>query len=93
MCRDTYTHHAARSRFGASVEYVACEAVDDVFNMVEDGDAGYGVVAIENAINGPVIPVLDRLVDTPLRVYAEIVFPISHCLLAKVVVAEAWPKM
>lgn len=79
----TFTHHAARSRFGTSVEYVACESVWDVFNMVETGDAGYGVVAIENAINGPVIPVLDRLVDTSLKVYAEIVFPISQCLLSR----------
>jgi chorismate mutase/prephenate dehydratase len=79
----TYTHHAARSRFGTSVEYMACEEVSDVFDMVENGGARYGVVAIENAINGPVMPVLDRLVDTPLKVYAEIMFPISHCLLSK----------
>jgi chorismate mutase/prephenate dehydratase len=45
--------------------------------------AADGVVAIENAINGPVIPVLDRLVDTSLKVYAEIVFPISQCLLSR----------
>ena len=78
----TFTHHAARSRFGASVEYVACESVADVFTTVEKGNADYGVVPIENSIQGPEAPTLDCFVDTSLKICAEIVFPVSQCLLS-----------
>lgn len=79
----TYSHHAARSRFGSSVEYVACETVPDVFRTVEKHHADYGVVPIENSIHGPEAQTLDNFVTTKLKVCAEIVLPISHCLLSR----------
>ncbi len=79
----TFTHHAARSRFGTSVEYVACETARDVFASVEKGNADYGVVPIENSIQGPEAPTLDCFVDTGLKICAEIILPISQCLLSR----------
>jgi chorismate mutase/prephenate dehydratase len=79
----TFTHYAARSRFGTSVEYIACETVGDVFASVEKGNADYGVVPIENSIHGPEAPTLDCFVDTGLKICAEIILPISQCLLSR----------
>ena len=79
----TFTHGAARSRFGASVDYLACESGADVFTAIENGSADYGVVPIENSIQGPEAPTLDCFVNTSLKVCAEIVFPISQCLLSR----------
>lgn len=80
----TFSHGAARERFGSSVEYVACESVADVFEEVEKQRADYGVVPIENSIQGPEAPSLDRFVDSKVKICAETVYPISHCLLSRV---------
>lgn len=78
----TFSHQAARSRFGASVEYIACETIPDVFDAVAKGLAEYGVVPVENSTEGAVTSTLDSFVDTPLKVCAEIYLPIAQCLLA-----------
>ena len=44
----TFTHQAARRRFGSSVKYVPCETITDVFAAVQKQAADYGVVPIEN---------------------------------------------
>lgn len=79
----TYTHQAALSKFGHSVEYMACDTMEAVFDEVEKGKAQYGVVPIENSIEGGVTPTQDRLVRTPLKIVAEIYLPINHCLIVK----------
>ncbi|TFH17454.1 MAG: prephenate dehydratase [Lentisphaerales bacterium] len=79
----TFSHGAARERFGSSVEYVACESVAAVFEEVEKQLADYGVVPIENSIQGPEAPTLDRLVDAKVKICAETIYPISHCLLSR----------
>jgi chorismate mutase/prephenate dehydratase len=80
----TFSHQAARSRFGGSVEYLSCETISDVFDAVEKKMAEYGVVPVENSTEGAVTYTLDRLVETPLKICAEIYLPISQCLLAAV---------
>ena len=45
--------------------------------------ADYGLVAYENSTEGPVNEVLDRLVDTPLQICAEVSLPIAHTLLSR----------
>ena len=80
----TFSHQAARSRFGASVDYLSCETISDVFDAVEKKMADYGVVPIENSTEGAVTFTLDRLVETTLKMCAELYLPISQCLLAKV---------
>ena len=79
----TFTHQAARLKFGTSVDYVPCETIGDVFESVRKGQTDYGVVPIENSTEGAVTPTLDQLVATPLKICAEIYLPISHYLMAK----------
>jgi chorismate mutase/prephenate dehydratase len=79
----TFTHQAARSRFGASVEYTPCETISDVFAEVAKRACDYGVVPIENSTEGAVTHTLDEFIETPLRICAEIYLPISHNLLSR----------
>ncbi len=79
----TFTHEAARSRFGTSVDYVSCETITDVFALVQKRGALYGVVPIENSTEGAVTHTLDQFVETPLKICAEIYLPISLHLMAK----------
>ncbi len=79
----TYTHQAALSKFGQSLRYLPCETIEQVFEEVEKNNAQYGVVPIENSIEGGVTPTQDRLVRTPLKITAEIYLPIHHCLIVQ----------
>lgn len=80
----TFTHQAAHAKFGASVDYHPVATITDVFNAVEQGTADYGVVPIENSIEGAVTHTFDQFAGTSLKICAEIYLPVSLCLLASV---------
>jgi chorismate mutase/prephenate dehydratase len=79
----TFTHMAARTRFGLSARYVPAPTIGGVFAEVERGIADLGVVPIENSTEGVVNSTLDVLMESELLIAAEIVLPISHCLLSR----------
>jgi chorismate mutase / prephenate dehydratase len=80
----TWSHQAAREKFGASVEYAAQSSIAEVFNVVARGKADYGVVPIENSTEGAVSYTLDQFMDSELRVCAQFSLKIENNLLAKV---------
>ena len=77
----TYTHQAAIRRFGSSLRYTPQKTIKDVFDEVQKDRADYGVVPIENSTEGVVTHTLDLFVDSPLKIVAQIVMPIQHCLV------------
>ena len=78
----TFTHEAALKRFGASARYFPAESVGGVFREAEKGNVDYGVVPIENSLEGAVTYTLDMLIDSELRICSEIYLPVSHNLLS-----------
>lgn len=78
----TFTHLAALKRFGSRVEYVACNSITDCFLEVERNNADYGVVPIENSVEGAVSHTLDMFVDSELKICAQVILDIAHNLLA-----------
>lgn len=78
----SFTNLAALKKFGSQVGYLACDSISDVFLEVERENADYGVVPIENSIEGAVTHTLDILVDSDLKICAQIILDISHNLLA-----------
>jgi chorismate mutase/prephenate dehydratase len=80
----TWTHQAARSKFGASVGYSAQASIRDVFSEVERGRADYGVVPIENSTEGAVNYTLDVFIDSQLRICAQILLKIENNLIANI---------
>ena len=79
----TFTHQAALSRFGTSVEYLAAPSINDVFSEVETDHADYGVVPIENSTEGAINNTLDMFVTSNARICAEIFLRICHSLMAR----------
>ncbi|MCX5680351.1 MAG: prephenate dehydratase [Candidatus Omnitrophica bacterium] len=79
----TNTHIASMKKFGSSVRYTACGTIRDVFSEVEKGRADYGVVPIENSIEGAVNYTLDMFMDSDLKICSEVYMEISHNLLSK----------
>jgi chorismate mutase/prephenate dehydratase len=78
----TFTHMAAIRRFGASLNYSPQKTIGDVFSDVSKGRADYGVVPVENSTEGVVTHTLDMFVDSDLKIVAQIVMPVQHCLLS-----------
>jgi len=79
----TYTHQAAIRKFGSSLSYQALKTIGDVFTEVSKGRADYGVVPVENSTEGVVTHTLDMFVDSELKIVAQIIMKIQHCLLAR----------
>ncbi|OLT53345.1 prephenate dehydratase domain-containing protein [Cellulosimicrobium sp. CUA-896] len=64
----SFTHQAAvgwAGRHGGAAPLVARGTVGDVFAAVADGGDARGVVAIENTVEGYVVPSLDAIVGSP----------------------------
>jgi chorismate mutase/prephenate dehydratase len=79
----TFTHQAAQQRFGTSLHYTPLKTITDVFHEVAKRRADFGVVPIENSTEGVVTHTLDMFVDSDLKIVAQIVLPIQHCLLSR----------
>ena len=78
----TFTHLAGIKKFGSSVAYQACGTITDIFSEVEKGVADYGVVPIENSIEGAVNHTLDMFIDSDLKICSEIYLEVTHNLLS-----------
>jgi len=77
-----YSENAVYSFFGQSATVKPCKNFDDVFESVKTGDVNYGVVPIENSIEGSVNRTYDLFLEYDLKVCGEIIIRISHCLIA-----------
>ena len=78
----TYTHIAALNHFRHSGTFVPQRNIRDIFLEVERGACQYGVVPVENSIEGAVNHTLDLLFELDVRICAEIYQVISHDLLS-----------
>lgn len=78
----TYTHLAAREQFGASANFRPTASIAEVFQEVSQGRSSFGVVPIENSTEGVVAHTLDSLVESDLKICAEIFLEIHHHLLS-----------
>jgi len=78
----TFTHLACLRGFGDGAEFLPVRSIRDVFQEVEKGMVGYGVVPIENSTEGVVSHTLDMFVDSDLKICGEIFLEVSHHLLS-----------
>jgi len=78
----SFSHLAASSKFGASVEYVPLTDIRSVFVEVSRKHVDMGIVPVENSLGGAVIDTLDSFVELNVKICAEIVMAIHHNLLA-----------
>jgi chorismate mutase/prephenate dehydratase len=79
----TFTHQAALELFGISAKYVSLPTIKDVFEEVERGNVDYGVVPVENTIEGVVNYTLDMFLQMPtINIVGEVIIPVSLHLLS-----------
>jgi chorismate mutase/prephenate dehydratase len=77
-----YSESAVQMFFGSSSQAVPCKRFSDVFRCVEAGETEFGVVPIENSIEGSVNQVYDLFLKYDHKVSGEIVLKIGNCLIA-----------
>jgi len=77
----SFSHLAARRKFGSSVEFEPLKHIAAVFDEIERGHVDLGLVPIENTLGGGVVDTLDAFVDREVRICAEINLSVQHHLL------------
>jgi chorismate mutase/prephenate dehydratase len=78
----SFSHLAVRSHFGAHTQVSFQKTIYQVFDAVERGRADWGVVPVENSLEGAVNLTLDCLISTPLKIRGEILLRIGYGLLS-----------
>ncbi len=76
--KGSFTHQVAESRFGAYADYLALNSIEAIFKILENKEAKYGVVPIENNTDGIVGITLDCLGKYNSKIVAESIMDIHH---------------
>lgn len=77
----SYSHLAALHYFGEGEQPLPVASIATVFRSVERGDAGRGVVPLENSTDGRIVDTLSQLAERRVKICGEVYVPIHHCLL------------
>lgn len=78
----SFSNQVAFRKFGASSEFLPVSSFEDVFEAVYGKRVDFGIVPVENSIEGSVGDVLDMLVEWDLSISAECFERIEHFLLS-----------
>ncbi|OGQ95408.1 MAG: prephenate dehydratase [Deltaproteobacteria bacterium RIFOXYD12_FULL_57_12] len=77
----TFTHLAGVKYFGHAALYRPMESIEDIFSEVERGRTRYGIVPVENSIEGSVFSTLDSFMKHRVKICGEVRLEISHNLV------------
>ena len=80
--KGAYSEMAVYTFFGKNAEVLPCRDFKGVFENVDKQDAEYGVVPIENSLEGSINQTYDLFLKYNLKVKGEVIVRVSHCLLA-----------
>jgi chorismate mutase/prephenate dehydratase len=76
-----YSEEATIQFFGSGAHPMPYESLEDVFKAVEQDDVRFGVVPMENSLEGTVSRSYDLLLDSDLKVSGETELRVVHCLV------------
>lgn len=77
-----YSESAVYAFFGPSAHVKPFKGLSEVFESVEKGETEFGVVPVENSIEGSVNQTYDLFLTHDLKVCGEVIIRIVHCLIA-----------
>jgi prephenate dehydratase len=73
---------ALRQHFGDSVVGYPCHTLTDLFEAILSRKVKYGILPVENALAGAVNQAYELLMDSDLRIQAEVILHVHHALMA-----------
>jgi chorismate mutase/prephenate dehydratase len=77
-----YSEEAAFQFFGTAIEIRPRETLEGVFRVVEEGGVQYGIIPVENSLEGSISQSYDLMLESGLRVCGEVDLRVIHCLIA-----------
>jgi chorismate mutase/prephenate dehydratase len=81
--KGTFTHQAALEYFPkAGTDFLALNDTSEIFNNIEKGLIDYGVIPIENSLQGTVRETLDLLIEKNLIIFGEVELRIIQNLIS-----------
>lgn len=80
--RGAFHQEAAENYFGKDISLVECETFDSLVESIRNGQANYGVMAVENSLVGCILPNFVLLRESRLNVIGEVYLRISQNLMA-----------
>jgi chorismate mutase/prephenate dehydratase len=79
----TFSEMAVAKHFGGAIDALPLASIDEAFRQAETGATQFAVVPVENSTEGAIGRTLDLLLNTPLRICAEVVLRVHQNLMAK----------
>jgi chorismate mutase/prephenate dehydratase len=76
-----YSEEAALKYFGPRAAIKPCGSLEDVFKEVESGNVQFGIIPMENSIEGSISRSYDLMLESSLRVSGELNLRVNHCLI------------
>jgi chorismate mutase/prephenate dehydratase len=76
-----YSEQAAFQYFGSRASVKACETLDKLFREVEAGGVQFGIIPMENSIEGSISRSYDLMLESSLMVSGELHLRVNHCLI------------
>lgn len=77
----TFSEAATVKHFGKSTNGMPVASIDEVFHAVEQEEAHYGIVPVENSTEGAIGRTLDLLLGTSLHICGEVLLRVRQNLL------------
>ena len=77
-----FSELAAAKIFGRQAITMPFESLEEVFEAVREREASYGVIPVENSLEGSIDTSYDLLLDSSLFVTGDFELKVSHCLIA-----------
>ena len=80
--RGAYSESAVYKFFGSSVDVKPCRDLAEAFESVDKQESKFGVVPVENSLEGSINQTYDLFLEHDLKVCGEVIIRVSHCLIA-----------
>jgi prephenate dehydratase len=78
--KGTFSGEAAL-KFDPQAKRLFCDSIEEVFDSIVGERAEYGIVPVENSLEGSVSATLEMFLKARVRICSEVVLDIDHCLL------------
>ena len=78
----TFSEIAAR-KWNKKAELVFFDDLESAAMAVDSGACDQSIVPVENSIDGPIVPVHDRLLIMKSKAVGEVIIPVKQCLMSR----------
>ena len=77
-----YSEQAIRQHLGESVTSYPTPTLGDLFEVMQSRKVKYAMIPVENALAGAVNQAYELLMDSDLRIQAEVILHVHHAIMA-----------